>query len=64
MHLSQHLGKPQRLGGSFPGLVEELLQCSADLYNRPPARRTETQLECMREHQEIHNKDRADSNSR
>lgn len=37
-HLPQHFSKAQGLGGSFPGLVEELLECSADLDDRPPAR--------------------------
>lgn len=37
-HLPQHLCKAQRLGGPLPGFVEELFECSADLYDRPPAR--------------------------
>lgn len=40
-HLPQHLSKAQRLGGPLPGLVEELLECSADLYDRSPAGRVQ-----------------------
>lgn len=43
-HLPQHFSKAQRLGGPLPGFMEELLERSADLNDRPPAGRGGSQL--------------------